>query len=124
MLLRGARYRCAVRLARPSAGLATLVLMMALAGCGAVETWRSLSGVNKNDPDPETAPFSQNLAAGEAMPYPNLASVPPPPTSATSTAERQKLTQTLVTERTETQSSGAAPPGPAPSAKPSGASWP
>lgn len=113
MLLHGARYRCAVRLARPSAGLAGLILALALAGCGAVETYRSVSGVNKNDPDPETAPFTQNLAAGEELPYPNLASVPPPPTSATSTAERQKLTQTLVAERTDTQSNGAAPPGPA-----------
>jgi Meckel syndrome type 1 protein len=38
--------------------------------------------------------------------------VPPPPISATSTAERQKLTQTLVAERTDTQSNVAAPPGP------------
>ncbi len=114
MLLRGARYRCAVRLARPSTGLAGLILALVVTGCGAVETWRSVSGVNKNDPDPETAPFTQNLAAGEELPYPNLASVPQPPTSATSTAERQKLTQTLVAERTETQSNVAAPPaGPA-----------
>ena len=63
-------------------------------------SWRSLSGVDKNDPDPETAPFSQNLAAGEAMPYPNLASVPPPPTSATSTAERHKLNRKAVTVST------------------------
>src|ERR1700730_10496763 len=113
MLLRGAPYRCAVRLARPSAGLAGLILALALAGWGAVEPYRSLSGVNENDPDPETAPFTQNLAAGEEMPYPNLASVPPPPISATSKAERQKLTQTLVAERTDTQSNVAAPPGPA-----------
>ena len=118
MLLPGARCRCAARLARPSVGLAGLMFALALAGCGAVDTFRSLSGVNKNDPDPETAPFTQNLAAGEQMPYPNLASVPPPPTSATSTAERQKLTQTLVADRTETQSSGAPPPGLAPAAAP------
>jgi hypothetical protein len=118
MLLRGARCRCAARLARPCVGLAGMMLALALAGCGAVDTFRSLSGVNKNDPDPETAPFTQNLAAGEQMPYPNLASVPPPPTSATSTAERQKLTQTLVAERTETQSSGAPPPGLMPAAAP------
>src|SRR5438105_3924363 len=119
MLLRGARYRCAARLARPSAGVAGLILALALTGCGAVEAWRSVNGVNKNDPDPETTPFTRNLAAGEELPYPNLATVPPPPTTATSTAERQKLTQTLVAERTETQSSGAAPPGLAPPTAPS-----
>src|SRR5438034_3038066 len=92
-----------------------ITLPITLGGCGAVETWRSVSGVNKNDPDPETAPFTQNLAAGEAIPYPNLATVPPPPTSATSTAERQKLTQTLIAERTETQSDVAVlPAGAAP----------
>jgi hypothetical protein len=61
-------------------------------------------GVARNDPDPATAPFTQNLAAGEVMAYPNLATVPPPPTRATTAAERQKLTQTLIAERTETQS--------------------
>src|SRR6266545_485573 len=93
MLLPGARYRRTVRLARPSVGLVGLISVLVLAGCGAVETYRSVSGINKNDPDPETAPFTPNLATG-----------PPAPTSATSTAERQKLTQTLIAERTETQS--------------------
>src|SRR2546428_2970806 len=118
MLLRRARYRCAVRLARPNAWLGGLTLAVALAGCGAVETWRSVSGVNKNDPDPETAPFTQNLAAGEAVPYPNLATVPPPPTSATSTAQRQKLTQTPIAQRTETQSDVAGLPARAPPSVP------
>ena len=118
MLLRGARYRCAVRLARPTVAIVGLIAALGLAGCGAVETYRSVSGVNKNDPDPETAPFTQNLAAGEVMPYPNLATVPPAPTSATSTAERQKLQQTLVAERTQTQSDVAVlPAGAAPSTK-------
>jgi len=57
---------------------------VAVAGCtGAVETFRSVRGFNKNDPDPVMAPFSGNMAAAEAAPYPNLASVPPPPTRAT-----------------------------------------
>src|SRR2546428_13208059 len=114
MLLRRARYRCAVRLARPNAWLGGLTLAVALAGCGAVETWRSVSGVNKNDPDPETAPFTQNLAAGEAIPYPHLATLPPPPTSATSTPQRQKLTQTPIAERTATPAHGAVLPARAP----------
>ena len=73
---------------------------VAVAGCnGTVETVRSLRGINKNDPDPVTAPFTGNMAAAEAAPYPNLASVPPPPSRATTAAERQSLTEKLVAER-------------------------
>src|SRR5579862_8587536 len=86
------------------AGLAVLiglgaVLPMALGGCGAIETYRSLAGVDRNDPDPQTAPFSGNLAEAERAPYPNLASFPPLPVRATNTAERQKLTQSLIADR-------------------------
>src|ERR1700720_3445572 len=120
MVLRGARYRGFGGPGWPTAGraglaFAGLVLAIGLAGCGPVESYRSMMGVSRNDPDPETAPFTQNLAAGETMAYPNLATVPPPPTRATTTAERQKLTQSLIAERTETQSEAtkglpAAPP--------------
>jgi nicotinate-nucleotide--dimethylbenzimidazole phosphoribosyltransferase len=87
------------------------VHLAVLIGCGvavvscnsAIETVRSLRGINKNDPDPATAPFSGNMAAAEAEPYPNLASVPPPPTRGTSAAERQKLTENLIAERTAAQ---------------------
>jgi hypothetical protein len=92
--------------------LAGVALALALVGCSPVESYRSLVGVDRNDPNPESAPFTQNLAAGEVMAYPNLATVPPPPTRATTTAERQKLTETLVAHRTETQASAT---GPAPS---------
>jgi hypothetical protein len=47
--------------------------------------------------------------AGETMDYPNLATVPPPPTRATTTAERQKLTQTLVANRTDAEASATGP---------------
>jgi hypothetical protein len=114
MVLRGARYRGFGGPGWPTAGRAGLTLAglafaglafaIGLAGCSPVESYRSMMGVSRNDPDPETAPFTQNLAAGEAMAYPNLATVPPPPTRATTTAERQKLTQSLIAERTETQS--------------------
>ena len=81
---------------------------IALAGCtGAIETVRSIRGVNKNDPDPVTAPFSGNLAAAETAPYPNLASVPPPPTRATTAAERRNLTEKLIAERAAAQAIGA-----------------
>ena len=66
---------------------------LALAGCGSgIEAWRSVSGANRNDPGP-TAPFTGNIAAADAAPYPNLASVPPPPSRATSANERQSLAE-------------------------------
>ncbi len=114
MALRTARLRPGGRPDRrrvwQTGGFAGLVLPIALGitlgsalgGCSPVETWRSLRGVNQNDPDPQTAPFTHNLAEGEAAPYPNLASVPPPPTRTTSTAERQKLTQSLIADRSAT----------------------
>src|SRR5260370_14659162 len=77
----------------------SITLPITLGGCGAVETWRSLTGVNKNDPDPQTAPFSGNMADAEAAPYPNLASFPPLPTRTTNAAERQKLAQSLIADR-------------------------
>ena len=110
MALRTARFRPDGRpdrrRVRQTGGFAGGVVLIALGiglpltlgGC-VVETYRSAAGVNKNDPDPQTAPFTGNLAVGEAAPYPNLASVPPPPTRATSTAERQNLTQSLVADR-------------------------
>jgi hypothetical protein len=111
MALRTARFRPGrrperwrVRQTGGFAGLVALIgvgaaLPMALGGCGAIETYRSLAGVDKNDPDPQTAPFSGNLAEAETAPYPNLASFPPVPVRATNTAERQKLTQSLIADR-------------------------
>ena len=106
MVLRGARYGSIGR--GPGAGFAGCVLATVLAACSPVESYRSFVGVSYNDPDPKTSPFTQNLAAGEVMDYPNLATVPPAPTRATTTAERQKLTETLVANRTETEASATA----------------
>ena len=106
MLMRGARFRSIADW--PAAALAAGALLVALAACSPIETYRSQVGVSLNDPDPAKSPFTQNLAAGEAMDYPNLATVPPPPTRATTTAERQKLTETLVAHRTETEASATA----------------
>src|SRR5207247_1631388 len=83
---------------------------------GAVETIRSARGVDVNDPDPETAPFSHNLAAADAEPYPNLADVPPPPTRASTAAERQKLAQSLVADRTATAARAGLPASAPPAA--------
>src|ERR1700680_4437464 len=77
-----------------------LAAVLALIACSPVETWRDWTGASKNDPDPETARNTQNLAAGETADYPNLASVPPPPNRALTTAEREKLTQSLIADRT------------------------
>ncbi|MBV9552631.1 MAG: hypothetical protein JO032_07560 [Alphaproteobacteria bacterium] len=85
-----------------------LVLTAALSGCDrAVEFGRSVSGMNKNDPDPATAPFTANLDQAQSGAYPNLASVPPPPTVATTAAERLKLTETLTKERTSAEAKDA-----------------
>jgi outer membrane protein OmpA-like peptidoglycan-associated protein len=86
--------RCEIR------RFAILALVLALGACNPVDTWRDWTGSSKNDPDPETTPNTQNLAAGEASDYPNLATVPPPPNRAMTAAEREKLTQSLIGDRT------------------------
>jgi outer membrane protein OmpA-like peptidoglycan-associated protein len=103
-----------------------LTAALGLAACNPIETWRDWSGASKNDPDPETTPNTQNLAAGEASDYPNLATVPSPPIRALTAAERDKLTQSLIADRTNAKYSaeklaagfgempGAAPPPPPP----------
>jgi outer membrane protein OmpA-like peptidoglycan-associated protein len=103
-----------------------LVAMLGLVACNPVETWRDWTGASRNDPDPETARNNQNLAAGEAADYPNLASVPPPPNRGLTAAQREKLTQSLIADRTNAKYtderlragfpavSAAAPPPPPP----------
>src|SRR5215471_12832636 len=80
--------------------LAVFAVLVALAACNPVDTWRDLTGTSRNDPDPDTTPNTKNLAAGEASDYPNLATVPPPPVRALTAAEREALTQGLVADRT------------------------
>jgi outer membrane protein OmpA-like peptidoglycan-associated protein len=79
--------------------LAVLAVLIELAACNPVDTWRDWTGASRNDPDPETTPNSRNLAAGEAADYPNLATVPPPPIRAMTTAERDQLTQSLIADQ-------------------------
>src|SRR5215470_14058575 len=78
---------------------AGLALLVTLGACNPVATWRDLTGASKNDPNPATTPNTKNLAAGVASPYPNLATVPPPPTRELTEAELQRLTQSLVADR-------------------------
>jgi len=104
-------------------------LALALIGCSPVDSYRSMAGLDKNDPDPQTALFSGNMANAEAAEYPNLATVPPQPTRASTAAERQKLTENLVGEREGARTNSAAtapgpivaPPMPPPPAFPEGA---
>ena len=63
-----------------------------------VEWYRDVSGVSKDDPKPD-ARNTQNLAKGGEQPYPNLASVPSPPTNALSSVEREKLRNSLAADR-------------------------
>jgi outer membrane protein OmpA-like peptidoglycan-associated protein len=105
--------------------LAILAVVLGLGACAPVETWRDWTGASKNDPDPETTPNTQNLAAGEASDYPNLATVPPPPNRGLTSAERERLAQSLIADRTNAKYSdeklragfpavSAAPPPPPP----------
>jgi outer membrane protein OmpA-like peptidoglycan-associated protein len=87
------------RARRRALRVAILAALLGFGACSPVDTWRDLTGANRNDPDPNTTPNTQNLAAGEAADYPNLATVPPPPTRAMTAAERDKLTQSLISDR-------------------------
>lgn len=100
----------------PAVWLSGLLLAAGLSGCGGViETYRSATGINKNDPDPATAPFTGNLDKAETGTYPNLASVPPLPAIVSTLAERQKLGADLSSTRTGVQANGGTPtPGPVP----------
>ena len=94
------RSGAGLRAKRAAYRVALLAVVLGLGACNPVETWRDWTGASKNDPDPETTPNTKNLAAGEASDYPNLATVPPPPNRALTTAEREKLTQSLIADRT------------------------
>jgi outer membrane protein OmpA-like peptidoglycan-associated protein len=88
--------------ARRVANSAFAVLAVSwLAGCSMsdpVNWYRDAMGLSDTDPSDDTR-NSDNLAAGGKRDFPNLASVPPPPTRALSTAERDALTQRLVSDR-------------------------
>src|SRR5579875_263673 len=64
--------------------MAALVLLAALAGCNpAIDAYRNIRGLSRNDP------------------YPNLASVPPPPTGVATAAERARMLRSLTASRTD-----------------------
>ncbi len=80
-----------------------VVLGAGLAGCSPIETLRSVRGLDKNDPDPATTPFGDNLAKSQAGSYPNLASVPVTPVLTSTAAERKKLADNLTASGTTAQ---------------------
>jgi outer membrane protein OmpA-like peptidoglycan-associated protein len=67
-----------------------------------VEWYRDATGVSEDDPQPD-ARNTQNLEKAGEEPYPNLASVPPPPTNALSAADREKLHNSLAADRANAQ---------------------
>jgi outer membrane protein OmpA-like peptidoglycan-associated protein len=77
--------------------VAILAVMLQLGACNPVETWQDWTGANKNDPDLETTTNTRNPTAGEPSDNPNLTT--PPPNRLTA-AEREKLTQGLIADRT------------------------
>ncbi len=120
---------------RRARGLAHLALVGLavwwLAGCESmnpINWYRDAAGLSEDDPSEDTR-NTENLKAGGTREFPNLASVPPPPTRALSTAEREALTQRLVSDRANAKyiddqlrgGQSAAAPRPAPSATASAA---
>jgi outer membrane protein OmpA-like peptidoglycan-associated protein len=110
----------------------TAIATLWLAACSVpdsinpVNWYRDSMGLSEDDP-PEDTRNSGNLAAGNTRDYPNLATVPPTPTRALSTAERDALTQRLISDRANAKyideqlrggpaAAAAPPPAPAPAA--------
>lgn len=77
---------------------------LGLTGCGVpnwanpVEWYRDVSGVSQDDPKAD-ARNTQSLQKGGEDDYPNLSSVPSPPTNALSAADREKLRNSLAADR-------------------------
>jgi outer membrane protein OmpA-like peptidoglycan-associated protein len=63
-----------------------------------VEWYRDTTGISQDDPKPDDR-NTQNFEKGGEQPYPNLASVPPPPNNALSSADREKLRNSLAADR-------------------------
>ena len=128
---RSGRRDAGAKARRRAVQVAVLALLFGLAACSPIETYRDLTGISRNDPNPATTPNTQNLAAGEKSPYPNLATVPPPPSQALTSAELDKLTQSLIADRKNARytteklqagfDEGAGPPPPPPPAPPAAA---
>ncbi|HWK45669.1 MAG TPA: hypothetical protein VNT30_13190 [Stellaceae bacterium] len=91
--------RGAIRLPARLLAVGTVILVAGCSSLNPFDAYRDLTGASKNDPPPD-APNTKNLAAGSDQPFPNLASVPPPPTFGLTEAERKALSDSLVADRT------------------------
>lgn len=89
-------------------GIAIAMLALAaLAGCNSlIGAYRNMRGLSQDDPNPATAPNAKNFARAEVEPYPNLATVPPPPSDALTAAARAQLMRTLTRSRTALEATG------------------
>jgi len=89
---------------RPLVAAVVLSMLVVLSGCSypdwanPIEWYRGVIGTAADDPTGDE-PNTQNLAKGSQEPYPNLASVPAPPTNALSAADRDKLRASLTADR-------------------------
>ena len=116
------KFRIArARAGRSALSVGALVVIAGVTGCTqTIEGYRSLAGLNKNDPDPATAPFGQNLDTASSAGYANLASVPEPPIVSSTAAERAQIAKGLNAQRSSAQAPdiqghpGTAAPGPVP----------
>lgn len=98
-----------IRVVRIWAGAAVAAVALPLAGCSHVPDavnpvawYHGITGSGQSADD-VNQPNQQNLEAGSKEPYPNLATVPNVPSGATGTAERQKLVDSLIADRTHAQ---------------------
>jgi outer membrane protein OmpA-like peptidoglycan-associated protein len=64
-----------------------------------VSWYRDLTGTSKDDGADAGGRNEQNLEAGSKAPFPNLATVPSPPETATSSVDRDKLQKGLAADR-------------------------
>lgn len=99
-----------MRVVRIWAGAAVAAVALPLAGCSHVPDavnpvawYRDVSGGSQSSVENVDQRNQQNLEAGSHEPYPNLATVPNVPSGATSTAERQKLVESLIADRQHAQ---------------------
>lgn len=95
-----------MQFARIWVGAAIGAVALPLAGCNHVPDavnpvawYRDAAGTSRNDVQDANRQNQQNLEAGSKQPYPNLATVPNAPTTATGTIDRDKLVQSLVADR-------------------------
>lgn len=89
-----------------SRALVLTAVLAGLTGCSwvpdyanPIEWFRDATGASKSDAAEQGQRNAQNLEAGNEEPYPNLATVPPPPDRAMSHVDLEKLQKGLVADR-------------------------